>query len=80
MKFDVDNLHRHVDFVPPKVPAAAPTNRIIKQEYQNNNPSNLPARVPDIENITAEDSLAYEFEGEFGSKNISRYPFALAKS
>ncbi|EFE31460.1 RAD52 DNA repair protein RADC [Trichophyton benhamiae CBS 112371] len=69
VKFDVDNLHRHVDFVPPKVPTAAPTNRIIKQEYQNNGPSNLPARVPDIENITAEDSLAYEFEGEFGKES-----------
>lgn len=78
MKFDVDNLHRHVDFVPPKVPTAAPTNRIIKQEYQNNGPSNLPARVPDIENITAEDSLAYEFEGEFGSKIVLRYSFYLS--
>ncbi|OAL70689.1 RAD52 DNA repair protein RADC [Trichophyton violaceum] len=76
VKFDVDNLHRHVDFVPPKVPTAAPTNRIIKQEYQNNGPSNLPARVPDIENITAEDSLAYEFEGEFGSDVFDEADFA----
>ncbi|EFQ98739.1 DNA repair and recombination protein rad22 [Nannizzia gypsea CBS 118893] len=76
VKFDVDNLHRHVDFVPPKIPTAAPTSRIVKHEYQSNGPSNLPARIPDIQSITAEDSLAYEFEGEFGSDVFDEADFA----
>ncbi|KAM5469669.1 DNA repair protein rad52 [Microsporum audouinii] len=73
VKFDVDNLHRHVDFVPPKIPPASSTSRIVKHEPQNNGQSSLPARVPDI---IADDSLAFEFEGEFGSDVFDEADFA----
>ncbi|KAF3491907.1 DNA repair and recombination protein rad22 [Arthroderma uncinatum] len=76
VKFDVDNLHRHVDFVPPKIQAAAPTTRIVKYEPQNNGQSDLPPRGPSVQNNIADDSLAFEFEGEFGSDVFDEADFA----
>ncbi|KAK2859886.1 hypothetical protein FQN49_004616 [Arthroderma sp. PD_2] len=77
VKFDVDNLHRHVDFVHPKRPTVAPATRIIKPEPQNTGQyNNLPSRVPDIQNTIADDSLAFEFEGEFGSDVFDEADFA----